>query len=88
MMDRSPTKVAMQDEIKAEPHDSDVDVEASIEMPIEKTATQVAMDFPDGGAKAWSVAIGAAGVMFCTFGYANAFGYELDSLAPNSRNTS
>lgn len=31
--------------------------------------------FPDGGARAWSVAVGAAGVLFCTFGYANGFGY-------------
>lgn len=30
--------------------------------------------FPEGGARAWSVAIGAAGVLFCTFGYVNAFG--------------
>ncbi|KFY42847.1 hypothetical protein V495_04309 [Pseudogymnoascus sp. VKM F-4514 (FW-929)] len=31
-------------------------------------------DFPDGGPRAWSVAIGAAGVLFTTFGYVNAFG--------------
>lgn len=31
-------------------------------------------DFPEGGARAWSVAIGASGVMFSTFGYVNAFG--------------
>ena len=30
--------------------------------------------FPEGGARAWSVALGAAGVLFCTFGYVNAFG--------------
>lgn len=53
------------------------DIEASLETPIEKTATERAMEFPDGGAKAWSVAIGAAGVLFCTFGYANAFGCVL-----------
>lgn len=47
------------------------DLETSLENPIEKTPTQKAMDFPDGGAKAWSVAIGAACVLFCTFGYAN-----------------
>lgn len=32
------------------------------------------MDFPEGGARAWGVALGTAGVLFCTFGYANAFG--------------
>jgi hypothetical protein len=30
--------------------------------------------FPEGGARAWSVALSAAGVLFCTFGYVNAFG--------------
>lgn len=33
------------------------------------------MAFPDGGARAWSVAAGAAGVFFCTFGYVNNFGF-------------
>lgn len=30
--------------------------------------------FPEGGARAWSVAVGAAGVMFATLGYSNAYG--------------
>ena len=30
--------------------------------------------FPEGGGRAWSVACGAAGIMFCSFGYINAFG--------------
>ena len=30
--------------------------------------------FPDGGARAWLVAAGAAGAFFCTLGYTNAFG--------------
>ena len=30
--------------------------------------------YPEGGAKAWGVALGAAGVLFCTMGYMNAFG--------------
>lgn len=30
--------------------------------------------FPDGGARAWMVALGAGGVLFCTLGYVNAFG--------------
>jgi hypothetical protein len=30
--------------------------------------------FPEGGARAWSVAIGTAAVAFCTMGYINSFG--------------
>jgi hypothetical protein len=30
--------------------------------------------FPEGGARALAVAAGAAGVLFCTLGYSNAFG--------------
>ncbi|EGE77998.1 riboflavin transporter MCH5 [Blastomyces dermatitidis ATCC 18188] len=30
--------------------------------------------YPDGGARAWAVAAGTSGVLFCTFGMANAFG--------------
>jgi hypothetical protein len=33
-------------------------------------------DFPEGGARAWTVVLGAAGLLFCTFGYTNAFGYD------------
>jgi hypothetical protein len=33
-----------------------------------------AMEFPEGGARAWSVVFGTAAILFCTFGYANAFG--------------
>ena len=32
------------------------------------------MTFPEGGARAWFVAAGTAGVLFCTLGYANSFG--------------
>lgn len=44
----------------------------------EKPAAQLPphMVFPEGGARAWGVALGTAGVLFCTFGYANAFGYD------------
>lgn len=31
--------------------------------------------FPEGGLKAWGVVAGAFCVLFCTFGYLNAFGY-------------
>jgi hypothetical protein len=30
--------------------------------------------FPEGGFRAWSVASGNAGVMFCTLGYINSWG--------------
>lgn len=30
--------------------------------------------FPEGGARAWSVAIGTACIAFCTMGYVNSFG--------------
>ncbi|KAJ5496540.1 hypothetical protein N7463_008527 [Penicillium fimorum] len=45
-----------------------------------------APDFPDGGARAWTVAASASGLMFCSFGYINAFGvyqeyYQLHQLA-------
>ncbi|KAF7863218.1 hypothetical protein EAF04_007300 [Stromatinia cepivora] len=68
------------------PVDSDIDIErpvetgeteneilAAVQSENEKENAFV-MDFPDGGARAWSVAAGAAGVLFCTFGYINAFG--------------
>ena len=32
------------------------------------------MTFPEGGARAWFVAAGTAGVLFCTLGYTNSFG--------------
>ena len=31
-------------------------------------------EFPEGGARAWMVVVGAALSLFATFGYANAFG--------------
>lgn len=33
------------------------------------------LPFPDGGGRAWSVAAGCAGILFCTFGYINSFGW-------------
>lgn len=30
--------------------------------------------YPEGGLRAWAVAMGAAGVLFSTMGYVNAFG--------------
>jgi hypothetical protein len=45
------------------------------EKPVEQPPSH--MDFPEGGRRAWSVAVGTAGVLFCTFGYANGFGLVL-----------
>ena len=33
-------------------------------------------EFPEGGARAWGVALGSGGILFCTFGFANSFGYD------------
>lgn len=41
----------------------------------EKASPPAHMTFPDGGLRAWSVAAGHAGAMFCTFGYINSFGF-------------
>lgn len=46
----------------------DAEEDAQDEIPSETT-------FPDGGLQAWSVAISASFALFCTFGYANSFGY-------------
>ena len=55
---------------------TDSDPENSVEIkPTEEPSAATIHNFPEGGARAWSVAVGAAGVIFCTFGYANAFGY-------------
>lgn len=36
--------------------------------------------FPDGGLQAWAVVAGAFCVLFCTFGYLNAYGYVPPSM--------
>ncbi|EAW11604.1 MCT family MFS transporter [Aspergillus clavatus NRRL 1] len=46
-------------------------------------------EFPDGGWRAWGVAIGNAGVMFCTLGHVNTWGvyqayYEVNQLQGHS----
>jgi hypothetical protein len=35
------------------------------------------VDFPEGGLRAWSIAISTAMVLFCTLGSVNSFGYGL-----------
>ncbi|MCJ1269726.1 hypothetical protein MMC22_009618 [Lobaria immixta] len=64
---------------------SDLDVAGAKE-------TSDKMTFPEGGARAWFVAAGTAGVMFCTLGYINAFGvyqeyyqsHQLQDQSPSS----
>ncbi|KAM3084668.1 hypothetical protein ACMFMG_003129 [Clarireedia jacksonii] len=72
----------------ASPAKSEMDIERSavVEEEVECTVADTSTDetpekptvsmmtFPDGGARAWSVAAGAAGILFCTFGYINTFG--------------
>lgn len=45
-------------------------------LPDQADGTEISeeMTFPEGGARAWFVAAGAAGVLFCTLGYVNSFG--------------
>lgn len=40
----------------------------------EKVAQTIPDDFPEGGTRAWGVAISASCVVFCTLGYTNSFG--------------
>lgn len=67
------------EETHTQPSDSDVDGSFK-ESPIELPQNGPNLDFPEGGFRAWSVAAGAGGILFCTFGYANAFGYALHSF--------
>ncbi len=65
-------------------NDSELQTDTSIDIAVPSTKPQDVeptvdttphhMNYPDGGWRAWSVAYGASGVLFCTFGYANTFG--------------
>lgn len=52
----------------------------------EKSSSNAEDDFPDGGLRAWLVALGAGCALFCTLGYTNAFGifqaYYMFELMP------
>lgn len=60
----------------------DTTAESSI---AEKDISSQDAEFPEGGARAWAVAIGSALVMFATFGYANAFGYVSTLISRQSQ---
>lgn len=65
----SQEKIDMEGESNQERHLSDND-------DAEKATPSVSAVFPEGGAKAWSVAAGATLVLFSTLGYVNSFGYD------------
>jgi hypothetical protein len=56
----------------------DDDKEQSVEARVSPTVDEKqpeAITYPEGGARAWSVALACGGIVFCTFGYVNSFGY-------------
>ena len=55
----------------------DVSVDKDLHTPEDGIVTQqkIEDDFPEGGARAWMVALGASVGLLATFGYSNAFGY-------------
>jgi hypothetical protein len=58
--------------LETQPPESQGDVTS-----IEKTEPGPSADFPDGGLQAWTVAISASCVLFCTLGYVNSFGFVI-----------
>jgi hypothetical protein len=70
-------------EVPVEPIMSDEPTPTSLagDTPLEKNSLEGPVkgpgydtSFPEGGPRAWAVAIACAFALFCTFGYANAFG--------------
>lgn len=55
-------------------HDRENSMEGALSTQADANETSEEMTFPEGGARAWFVAAGTAGVMFCTLGYVNSFG--------------
>lgn len=66
--------MADEPELRAKSEEKEFSPEASIEK------TQDQSEFPEGGARAWGVALGCAGILFCTFGVNNSFGYDKRDL--------
>lgn len=61
-------------ELKDEPETRTVGSAEGITTPESESEKAQELIFPEGGARAWAVALGCAGILFCTFGYINAFG--------------
>jgi hypothetical protein len=70
-----PDKKMVEEKKPEVPRESDI--EASIEGQSDEKAHGPqggSQEFPEGGLRAWSVAIGCSGILFSTFGYVNTFG--------------
>ena len=73
------------DSVLQDPSDSSTDAEAHYDdqnnnSTLEGQDTKVNAEettYPEGGLRAWSVVAATSCILFCTFGYANAFGYGL-----------
>ena len=72
-----------QEKTSSEPEDSgSISTNSHVQDPnhsLEAQDTNVStgdVTFPEGGLRAWSVVAATACILFCTFGYANAFGYD------------
>lgn len=57
------------------PTENDPKASSDTSTPNDDEKVAAAPTFPEGGIRAWSVAAGHAGAMFCTFGYINSFGF-------------
>lgn len=55
-------------------HDRENSLERALSDQTDDKETAEETTFPEGGVRAWLVAAGTAGVMFCTLGYVNSFG--------------
>jgi hypothetical protein len=66
--------MASQRELADERDSSLTMAQASRERLPEEEGKHVEDMFPEGGWRAWSVAIGNAGIMFCTLGHVNTWG--------------
>lgn len=69
-----PPSEELRDSETAVDQDNSITNKSLVEIPSEAKPAEVT--FPEGGARAWSVVLGTSCILFCTFGYANAFGYE------------
>jgi hypothetical protein len=52
-----------------------MDADSSSVSPEKEAPAQAPPPFPEGGLRAWTVVAGSFCVLFCTFGYLNAYGW-------------